>query len=47
MDTCFSIESWFKGQLIAEWLFDVIDFQNDQLKNLKDFCPESFEVEYL
>ena len=36
-----------KGQIMSEWIDEVIDFPNYQLKNLKDFCPESFEVEYL
>ena len=36
-----------KGQIKSEWIYEVIDFPNQQLKNLKDFCPESFEVEYL
>ena len=36
-----------KGQIKSEWIYEVIDFPKYQLKNLKDFCPESFEVEYL
>ena len=36
-----------KGQIKSEWIYDVINFPNYQRKNLKDFCPESFEVEYL
>ena len=34
-----------KGQIKSEWTYEVIDFPNQQLKNLKDFCPEGFEVE--
>ena len=37
----------FKGQIKSEWIYESIDFTNYQLKNLKDFCPERFEVEYL
>ena len=36
-----------KGQIKSEWIYEVIDFPNEQLKNLKDFFTESFEVEYL
>ena len=36
-----------KGQIKSEWIYEVSDFPNQQLQNLKDFCPESFEVEYL
>ena len=36
-----------KGQIKSERIYEVIDFPNYQLKNLKDLCPESFEVEYL
>ena len=39
--SCFS-----KGQIKSEWIHVVINFPNKQL-NLKDFCPEIFEVEYL
>jgi hypothetical protein len=40
--------SWItKGQIKSEWIYEVIDFPNYQLKHLKDFCPESYEVEYL
>ena len=28
-----------KGQLISEWLFDVLNFPKKQCKNLNDFCP--------
>ena len=30
-----------KGQLKSEWIYEVINFSNYQLQNLKDFCPES------
>ena len=34
-----------KGQIESEWIYDAIDFPNNQCKNLKDFWPESlFEV---
>ena len=33
-----------KGQTKSEWIYKVIEFPNNQFKNLKDFCPESFEV---
>ena len=36
-----------KGQIKSKWIYDDIDFPNYHLKYLKDFCPESFEVEYL
>ena len=36
-----------KGQIKSELIYEVIEFPNWQLKNLQDFCPESFEVEYL
>ena len=36
-----------KGQIKSELIYEVIDFPNYQLKNLKDFCPESYKVEYL
>ena len=36
-----------KGQIKSERIHEVIDFPNYQLKNLKDFWPESSEVEYL
>ena len=36
-----------KGQLKSGWIHEVIDFPNYHLKYLKDFCPESFEVEYV
>ena len=36
-----------KGQIKSEQIYEVIDFPNYQLKNLKDLCHESFEVEYL
>ena len=36
-----------KGQIKSEWINEVIDFTNQQLKYLKDFCPETFEVDYL
>ena len=29
----------FKGQLISEWLFCVLNLPKKQPKNLKDFCP--------
>ena len=28
-----------KGQLISEWLFDVLNFPKNQYKNLMNFCP--------
>ena len=28
-----------KGQLISEWLFDVLNFPKNQHKNLMNFCP--------
>ena len=35
-----------KGQIKSEWIYEVIDFPNYQLKNLKDFCPKSvFEAQ--
>ena len=37
----------YKGQIKSECIYEVIDFPNCQLKNLKDFCPKSFEVKYL
>ena len=36
-----------KGQIKSEWIYGINDFPNCQLKNLKDFCSESFKVEYL
>ena len=27
------------GQLISEWLFDVLNFPKKQRKNLTNFCP--------
>ena len=36
-----------KGQIKSERIYEVINFPNYQLKNVKDFCLESFEVEYL
>ena len=36
-----------KGQIKSEWIYKDIHFPNQQLKNLKNFCPEGFEVEYL
>ena len=36
-----------KGLIKSEWIYEVIDFPNYQLKNLKDFCSEIFEFEYL
>ena len=41
------VARYVKGQIKSERIYEVIDFPNYQLKNLKDFCPESFEVEYL
>ena len=35
-----SVES-FKGQLISELLFDVLNFPKNQRKNLMNFCLES------
>ena len=46
-DECLYWPGQAKGQIKSEWIYEVIDFLNYQLKNLKDFCPESFEVEYL
>ena len=31
-----------KGQLISEWLFDVLNFPKNQRKNLMNFCPGHF-----
>ena len=31
-----------KVLLKSEWIYEVVDFSNYQLKNLKDFCPKSF-----
>ena len=28
-----------KGQLISEWLFDVLDFPEKQRKSFMNFCP--------
>jgi hypothetical protein len=28
-----------KGQIKSEWIYEVIEFPNCQLKKLKDFCP--------
>ena len=28
-----------KGQLISEWLFDILNFPKNQCKNLMNFCP--------
>ena len=36
-----------KGQIKSERIYEVIDFPNYQLKNLKYLCRENFEVEYL
>ena len=30
-----------KGQIKSEWIYEVIEFPNYQLKNLKDFWPKS------
>ena len=30
-----------KGQLISEWLFDVLNFPKKQRKNLMNFCPRT------
>ena len=32
-------QDFFKGQLISEWLFDVLNFPKNQRKNLMNFCP--------
>ena len=32
----------FKGQIKSEWIYEVIDFPNYQLKNLNDFWPWKF-----
>ena len=29
----------FKGQLISEWIFNVLNFPKKQRKNLMNFCP--------
>ena len=29
------------SQIKSEWIYEVIDFPNNQLKNFKDFCPKS------
>ena len=29
-----------KGQIKSEWIYEVIKFPKQQLKTLKDFCPE-------
>ena len=35
-----------KGQIKSEWSYEIIDFPNKQLKNLKDFCPKNlFEAQ--
>ena len=34
-----------KGQIKSEWIYEVIDFPNYQLKNLKDFCPKIIEAQ--
>ena len=31
-----------KGQIKLQWICEVIDFPNNQLKNLKDFCPDLY-----
>ena len=36
-----------KGQIKSERIYEVIDLPNYQFKTLKDFCPESFEIEYV
>ena len=41
------VARYVKGQIKSELIYEVIDFPNYQLKNLKDFCPKSFKVEYL
>ena len=30
-----------KGQIKSEWIYELIDFSNYQLKNFKDFCPKN------
>ena len=31
-----------KGQIKSEWIYEIINFQKNDPKNLKDFCPKSF-----
>ena len=33
-----------KGQLISEWLYDVFNFPKKQCKNLMNFCPRIWKV---
>ena len=28
-----------KGQINSEWIYEIINFPKNDLKNLKDFCP--------
>ena len=41
-----TFELVLKGQIKSGWIYEDIDFPNYHLKYLKNFCPESFEVEY-
>ena len=31
-----------EGQIKSEWIYEIIYFQKNDLKNLKDVCPERF-----
>ena len=28
-----------KGQIMSEWIYEIINFPKNDQKNLKDFCP--------
>ena len=34
-----SLNMYFKGQIISEWIYEIINFPKNDPKNLKDFCP--------
>ena len=36
-----------KGQVKSDRIYEVIDFPNYEQKYCKDFCPETFENDYL
>ena len=46
-DQNFLTANLYKDQIKSGWNYEDIDFPNYHLKYLMDFCPESFEVEYL
>ena len=39
-----SLNMYFKGQIISEWIYEIINFPKNDPKNLKDCCPTALRV---